>query len=213
MQAVEPIVAEDEYEPPPHVVARLWGGVVKLFRLAFRGPPERTRWQYVWPTLFAALTYTYLSQHLSQHLPYRFLADGRWLVYMAADLTVTAQTDIPEFLTKVATYGKEIVFIGPVLEELMFRGLPILIARFAERRLSPSAGRGVALLIAAMATLLFAWVHHPVVGAMPLPQLVFGALAWTVAWRWGLRYSVLLHLCVNLIFMFLIVERIMMLTG
>lgn len=109
-------------------------------------------------------------------------------------------------LLAIAAYQS--VVRAPLREEVLYRGLPILLARFAERRLPSKAGRIVILVIAALASLDFASIHNPMPWTMPLPQLSFGIGAWWVAWNRGIRYSILMHFAVNLIFLVAMVERI-----
>lgn len=201
---------EDDYEPPPHIFARLGRSGAKLYRLLF---PNRTRWSWVGLTLFEAMTYVYFSPLLASHLPSRLNADNRWGVWMSFEMIDAAHRSQEAFLRLVTEYGVWIVLIGPFREEILFRGLPILLARWLTKRLSPTAGRIAAVSIAVVSSLLFAWMHHPVPGAMPLPQLLLGALAWTVAWRQGLRYSVLLHVLVNLLFYVPFVVRMCKIVG
>jgi hypothetical protein len=216
MRTLEPntvLPEEDDYQPPPHVFAQLGHGLLRLYRFAFRMPLHPMRWRNVGWSIFAAMTYIVLARPLSLHLPGRFQADGRWQMSMFFELVDAARTNLQRFAFDVTYYARYIVFLGPLREELAFRGLPILLARFAEQKLSAKAGRAVSLSIAATATLLFAWMHHPVLGAMPLPQLAFGVMAWIIAWNWGLRYSLLFHMSVNLLLMARTIEHVLMIAG
>jgi len=193
---------EDDYEPPPHVFALLAqgaGGLLRMFAGLLKGPaPERTRWCKVWPTAVEAISYAFFVTFLPLwRLPGRYQADARWLAWLNIRLVDARWRAPDEFWPLVALSGAWIVLVGPLCEELLFRGLPSLAARALERRLSPRTGGAAVLALAAVSSLVFAWMHHRVLGAMPLPQLAFGALAWSVAWRRGLRYSVLLHVFVN----------------
>jgi membrane protease YdiL (CAAX protease family) len=102
------------------------------------------------------------------------------------------------------------VLIGPLIEEALFRGVPLLITNALKRsgRFDPQEpiriGQRVLpahWLIGVLAALLFS-VSHGLGDAyphFPLPQFIAGLWFWWVAYSRGLRYSILMHGTYNLI--------------
>lgn len=216
MQAVDTVdetPEEDEYELPPHVFAQVGRGVVRLFRIVFPQPLAPTRWRYVWQSLFLALAFACFSGPLSRHLPWRFLSDARWQILWDLRLMDDLRSSPASFLRGLAIFGKQVVLIGPLQEELLYRGLPILFARFVERRLPSRTGKAGVVAIGVCSSVYFAWGHNPISWSLPLPQLTFGLVAWWMAWNRGLRYSWLMHASVNLLFLAMMAERIWMFTS
>lgn len=203
VETLESQVEELDYEPPPHVFARIGAGVLRSGRAVFAGriPWCRSRWRRSWVGLvvFEALLYLNLAPVLLRHLPFQFRADAQWLWWRNFRLTQAMGHDRDAFLRLALFDGAWTALVAPFYEELLFRGVPILLARSLERIFRPIEGRTAVVAIALASTLLFAWMHHRVVEALPMPQLLFGTLAWFSAWRWGLRYSILLHVLVNLL--------------
>lgn len=102
------------------------------------------------------------------------------------------------------------VLIGPLLEEAIFRGVPLLITNALKRsgRFEPQKPIRVLQwvlpahwLIGLLAALLFS-VSHGLGDSylhFPLPQFMAGLWFWWVAYSRGLRYSILMHGTYNLI--------------
>ena len=135
---------------------------------------------------------------LGKHLPAFLKSDARREFYYSLHLVQAAQEGRAQFLKYLAWEELYAIVYAPLTEEILFRGLPILLARWLLGRLSSDTGRWAAGVTAVIATLAFAWAHNPHWGYLPLPQLILGIAAWMTAWRWGLRYSMLLHFSVNL---------------
>lgn len=81
----------------------------------------------------------------------------------------------------------------PVLEELIFRGIPLLLRLGLWRVLPARYHRAVTLAVGLGAAVIFARSHNLLPGTLPLPQLWLGLLTWHAASTRGLRYSMLLH--------------------
>ncbi len=76
------------------------------------------------------------------------------------------------------------VFIGPILEEVAFRWLPILLF-------------GKSMIVGVIISLIFALIHglHDKKGnfILPLPQFILGLVFWNVATTHGLSSAILVH--------------------
>ncbi|ADY26683.1 Abortive infection protein [Deinococcus proteolyticus MRP] len=83
--------------------------------------------------------------------------------------------------------------VVPVTEELIFRGIPLLLRLGLLRVVPPGWARGLSLGIGLVSAVVFASVHNLMPGTLPLPQLWLGLLTWHAASTRGLRYSMLLH--------------------
>ena len=119
----------------------------------------------------------------------------------AQDITLALGQPIKFFLLAV--------LVAPVVEELIFRGIPGLLMRFATK--PQTRARHIAWMVFGLASsLLFASMHgmqrigtppHQIITfqTLPLPQFLVGLWAWRVATQRGLQYSMLLHATYNLI--------------
>lgn len=81
----------------------------------------------------------------------------------------------------------------PIVEESLFRGIPLLLRLGLGRVLPAAWHRTISLVIGVVSAVVFASAHNLVPGTLPLPQLWLGLLAWHAASTRGLRYSMLLH--------------------
>jgi membrane protease YdiL (CAAX protease family) len=93
------------------------------------------------------------------------------------------------------------VIAAPILEELLFRGVPYGLLQLVKRwaQLSATALRAIYLTLGGSFAVVFAMAHG--LGSselhLPLPQLVVGIWSWHVINTRGLRYSILLHAIYN----------------
>ena len=101
------------------------------------------------------------------------------------------------------------VIVAPLLEELIFRGIPMLLMRLSTK--AETRARFVFWIVFGIASaVLFSSMHglkqvgvpphlRTVFQTLPLPQLVLGLWLWRVATQRGLQYSMLLHGTFNLV--------------
>ena len=92
------------------------------------------------------------------------------------------------------------VVLAPVLEELVFRGVPLALFRRVRAGLGARAG-AVGWALGGTFAALFA-VAHAFGGAsfaFPLPQFLLGLWSWRVALERGLPHSMLLHAVYNFV--------------
>ena len=108
------------------------------------------------------------------------------------------QSPLLDFLASspwLALLGIAVFF--PLGEELIFRGLPMLLLWLSARKLPPleRANLPQAWVLGVIAAILFSLAHG--IGSsgfhLPLPQLVLGVWLWWIATRRGLGYSILAH--------------------
>ncbi|GHG00980.1 hypothetical protein GCM10017783_11460 [Deinococcus piscis] len=99
-------------------------------------------------------------------------------------------TNLPLALAGVALL---LAVVVPVIEELIFRGIPLLLRLGLWRALPARHHRAVTLVLGLVSAVVFAQAHNLVPGTLPLPQLWLGLLTWYAASTRGLRYSMLLH--------------------
>jgi membrane protease YdiL (CAAX protease family) len=85
-----------------------------------------------------------------------------------------------------------IVVIGPVLEEYVFRYVPIVTAR------AFSMDGVWLLLVALVSSALFALIHSPGTLHFPVPQFIVGVAAFYLAYRTNIFHSIVLHAANNL---------------
>ncbi|WP_261664342.1 CPBP family intramembrane glutamic endopeptidase [Deinococcus sp. Marseille-Q6407] len=83
--------------------------------------------------------------------------------------------------------------LAPVVEELLFRGIPLLLRLGLDRVLPARFHRAVSAVLGVASAVVFAQSHNLMPGTLPLPQLWLGLLTWRAASTRGLRYSMLLH--------------------
>lgn len=185
----------DDYELVPNVFEQVGRGFARLWARIRRRP---TNWQFVVQSIGLGVIDQALSRWLMPHLPIRFTTLLAHRPSYLSTLYIAATKYPDTYLNLVVRAGIDLVLFTPVFEETVFRGLPIVLGREAVRRFSPAAGKSLAITLAVSSTLLFAWLHSRVLGTLPVPQLVFGMLAYFVAWNRGLRYSILLHMASNL---------------
>lgn len=103
-----------------------------------------------------------------------------------------------------------IAVVVPVVEELIFRGIPLLL-RLGLGRVLPAAWLGrVSLVLGILSAVVFAGAHNLVPGTLPLPQLWLGLLAWHAASTRGLRYSMLLHGLNNAVIALLLIGLVLL---
>jgi membrane protease YdiL (CAAX protease family) len=93
------------------------------------------------------------------------------------------------------------VIVAPLIEELLFRGVPFVLFRAVQRwnGWGEKGRQTLCWTLGGMAAVLFA-VAHGIEGTkvhLPLPQLVLGLWSWHVINQRGLRYSILLHATYN----------------
>ena len=121
-----------------------------------------------------------------------------WKFFLASEQNTKGIADL---LKNPLELFFKVVVIAPLLEEVVFRGVPSLLLRRVWRvrnRQSTSDAWYWTLVIAS--SLLFAIMHgindqgtiH-----LPLPQLVVGFVLWRTAINRGLRYSILMHATYN----------------
>lgn len=101
------------------------------------------------------------------------------------------------------------VLLAPLLEELFFRGIPMLLMRLTTK--AETRVRLIVWIVFGLASaVIFSSMHglkqigtpphmRTVFQTLPLPQLVLGLWLWRVATQRGLQYSMLLHATFNLI--------------
>ncbi|RYG24631.1 CPBP family intramembrane metalloprotease [bacterium] len=167
----------------------------------------------MWYVFVLALADLTIADRIFAFLPGRFHPDPRPFLRDRLELMGAALSNQSEFLQKAASMVDDAVLLAPVVEEVLFRGLPILVARSLERRLCRNAGRWSVLTIGTFSSLFFAWLHNPFLGSMPVSILVFAILAWCVAWNWDLRNSILLHIFVNGLIYAEVLQQVMMSAG
>jgi Type II CAAX prenyl endopeptidase Rce1-like len=108
------------------------------------------------------------------------------------------QSPLLDFLAQspwLALLGIAVLF--PLGEELIFRGVPMLVLWLSARKL-PSLERAnspFAWVLGIVAAVVFSLAHG--IGStgfhLPLPQLVLGVWLWWIATRRGLGFSILAH--------------------
>ncbi|MFC6616940.1 CPBP family intramembrane glutamic endopeptidase [Deinococcus radiophilus] len=99
----------------------------------------------------------------------------------------------PHFYLALAGFFLLLAVAVPIAEELIFRGVPLLLRLGVQRVLPQTSWRVVSAVIGVGSAVVFARMHNLIPGTLPLPQLWLGLLAWHAASTRGLRYSMLLH--------------------
>lgn len=126
-------------------------------------------------------------------LDFVFLVVAHVIISLAFSFFVEPRAVPPErqHVDNFAWFFIQAIVFAPVWEELVFRGIPLILYDIWQSRFS-------FWLLGLLSAFLFASGHTPTVLPWPVTQFLGGLLLWWVATDRGLRYAMLPHSLINL---------------